>query len=216
VTGLSTDVQAIAAGAAHTCALTSGGVRCWGDNSKGELGNNNPGSAQSVVPVPVLGLPSGIIQAVAAGNAQTCAVVGGSAWCWGSNQYGSLGSGSTDPTSYVPVQVSGLTSGVQDLSVGGDHGCALVFDATWCWGHNDHGQLTGTADSSVPVKDVLGYTDLGGNFQEISICSVNAGKGPFTAVMTAFYSSPGYAWGRNDHGQLGNGTSTDSTFAVDF
>jgi hypothetical protein len=50
----STGVQAITAGYSHSCALTSAGAKCWGNNSYGELGNNS--TTNSLIPVPVQGL----------------------------------------------------------------------------------------------------------------------------------------------------------------
>jgi alpha-tubulin suppressor-like RCC1 family protein len=78
VTGLATGVEAIAAGADHTCAVVNGGVQCWGDNSWGQLGNDS--TAGSAVPVPVTGLGSGV-QAIAAGGWHTCALANGGVSC---------------------------------------------------------------------------------------------------------------------------------------
>jgi alpha-tubulin suppressor-like RCC1 family protein len=54
VQGLSTGVQAITAGYSHSCALTSAGAKCWGNNYYGELGNNS--TTGSPIPVAVQGL----------------------------------------------------------------------------------------------------------------------------------------------------------------
>jgi len=70
----------IIAGGAHTCALTSSGVWCWGDNEYGQLGVNS--NDDSYLPVAVQGLPRSV-QAVAAGVYHTCALSNGRVWCWG-------------------------------------------------------------------------------------------------------------------------------------
>lgn len=82
---------------------------CWGDNEGGELGNGSAGPAPDKLPMPVMGLSSGVA-GVGAGDIHTCAIVKGAAMCWGSNTHGQLGNNSTTSSS-VPVQVAGLTSG---------------------------------------------------------------------------------------------------------
>jgi alpha-tubulin suppressor-like RCC1 family protein len=105
VQGLPSGVQAISANDLHTCALAGGGVWCWGDNSSSQLGYDSA-TEYFLTAVPVPGLPNGV-QAIAAGQNHTCALVSGGAWCWGSNSVGQLGNNSTT-NSATPVQVQGL------------------------------------------------------------------------------------------------------------
>src|SRR6185436_8397401 len=136
VSGLSSGVQAIAAGAGgHTCALVNGDVQCWGNDLDGELGDNS--NTGSLVPVQVSGLTSGA-QAIAAGEHHTCALVNGGVRCWGSNFAGQLGNNSTTDKT-VPVQVAGLTTGLQAIASGSYHTCALVNGGVQCWGSNGAG-----------------------------------------------------------------------------
>jgi alpha-tubulin suppressor-like RCC1 family protein len=103
VTGLDGGAAAIFVGGSHTCVLTkTGGVKCWGDNSHGQLGDGT--TANRNAPVGVAGLASGVA-AVVAGGSHTCALIsGGSVKCWGSNGNGQLGDGTTIDRS-IPVAV---------------------------------------------------------------------------------------------------------------
>jgi alpha-tubulin suppressor-like RCC1 family protein len=162
VTGLSSGATALALGSNHTCALMNGGgVKCWGDNSDGQVGNGMMTEAGVLKPTDVSGL-SGVVTAIAAGgyieSGSTCALIlSGGVECWGDNISGQLGNGTTTGSS-VPVDVSGMSGIVTAIDLGYFHTCALTSDGgVKCWGYNYYGQLgDGTkTDSSVPVDVVM-------------------------------------------------------------
>lgn len=189
----------MSAGYASTCAVTTGGAaKCWGYNGAGQLGDGS--TSNSATPVNVFGLESGVA-AFSLGNSHACAVTtGGAAKCWGANNYGQLGNGSTSTTpSVTPLSVVGLESGVASVSAGIAYTCAVTASgAAKCWGSNVNGRLGdgGTADKATP-GDVVG---LGSGVASVSTGSLHA-----CAVMT---SGEAKCWGGNYRGQLGDGSTT--------
>lgn len=196
VSDLGLGQRTINAGGSHTCSLSiAGEAWCWGTNTAGQLGNG--GSATRRTPIRVSGLESGTSM-ISAGHEHTCAVTAaGGAVCWGNNEHGQLGNGGS-ATRRTPVQVSGLDNGVQAISTGRTHTCALVLGAVKCWGSNVYGQLGngGTATRRTPVR----VSGLGSGVKAISV------GGYHSCALTGAGSLK--CWGRNRRGQLGDGTNT--------
>jgi hypothetical protein len=156
-------VVEIAAGQRHTCALlVGGGAKCWGWNGTGQLGDDS--DDDRFTPVDVLAL-AGATQ-IETGVAHTCAQTNGAgaAWCWGSNGYGSLGTGGSETASHVPVQPLGLDSGVVRITAGNANACAATAAGSLvCWGYNQFGQAgDGTMEDRPASVGVTGLSPKGG------------------------------------------------------
>ncbi len=150
INSLASGVVSLSAGSFHTCAVKSdGSAWCWGYNLKGRLGDGTVTNRN--VPTAVSGFSSGIVQ-ITAGGHQTCALRDdGSVWCWGANQFGQVGDGTTTDR-LVPTAVSGLPFPAAGVFCGGAHVCALLDrGALWCWGNNDSGRLGDGTTTSRPT-----------------------------------------------------------------
>ena len=131
----------ITAGIGHTCAITpADGLRCWGLNDSGQLGDAT--FTDSSIPVNVVDVIASDIIALQSGIKHTCALTsGGEVMCWGLNSSGQLGNDEIT-NSNVPVLVEGLVGEIVSISGGAEFTCA-VNDANevMCWGDNSVGQL---------------------------------------------------------------------------
>ncbi len=192
VTGLGSNVGSIAIGASHTCALmTNGSVLCWGANNRGQLGNNS--TSQSLVPVAVFGMGSGAV-AIGAGDAHSCLLKNDQKmWCWGRNDHGELGNGTTTD-SLVPTVVLGL-SAIEKIAVNGWNSCAVDSGAAYCWGDNSFGQIGDNTTNSrnVPAM-VFGLSS------EVEMIA----KG-FYHTCSIKADGSAWCWGDNSYGSVGDG-----------
>jgi alpha-tubulin suppressor-like RCC1 family protein len=203
VSGLSSGVTAISAGFYHSCALLStGAVKCWGDNGNGQIGDDT--QIQRLTPVAVSGLSSGVT-AISAGYQHTCAVLStGAVKCWGDNGSGQIGD-NTQTSRLTPVAVSGLSSGVTAISAGYQHTCAVLSTgAVKCWGDNGSGQIGDNTQTSrlTPVA-VSGLSS--------GVTAISAGYYHACAVLS---TGAVKCWGDNDYGQIGDNTQIDRKIPV--
>lgn len=203
----------VSCGYYHSLMLKSDGtVLSCGYNTYGQLGVN---STQTwTVPRPVVG-PSGvgtltnIIQIDAGSHSSIALRNDGTVWAWGSNAYGTTGSGSGN--NYYPVQVASLPQIIK-ISIKGGHVLALDINGTiWAWGENTYGQVGNNTFTHVySPAQVLDQT--GTNVID-SIVDIGTGMMHSFAIHS---DGTAYSWGSNNNGQLGDGTTVDRYFPVEI
>ncbi len=203
----------VIAGASHTCGVTTDRrAYCWGANRFGQLGDGTKTIRGK--PAAVAGGLSFRQVVPGAGSfsdfddpfiedGHTCGLTtGDKAYCWGSNQGGVVLAGGASATSSLPVKVAGGRS-YRLLNTGTAHACAVtLLHIAYCWGSNSEGQLgvgSGTAGSSTPVR-VSGGLEFNG---------VSAGTLGIHNCAWTTTDRRAYCWGRNEGGQLGDGTTTN-------
>ena len=192
----------VSPGGRHSCGLTNdGALYCWGDNSRGQLGDTTEidrwtptqvGSSQDWTHV-------------SAGGWHTCGIRDDqSLWCWGDNGDGRLGTGSAINNSSTPMAVANQYSW-DAISAGSAHNCAIRTNGSLhCWGDGSAGQIGdgagGTSGTPSQVGSQFDWTD------------VTAGEGEHSCGRRANGSL--WCWGSNAQGQLGDDSDEDRDIPV--
>ena len=197
-------VAHIEIGTTHSCAISvAGAAWCWGQSTFGRLGTT--ASSNAVTPTATASLGSTASE-VAAGGAHTCALLSnGTISCFGSNNMGQLGQALATTSSSTPTLVT-LAATATHVTAGSQFTCALLSTAVvHCFGDNASGQL-GSGSSGAARETPGAVTGLTG-----TVVDVVAGASHACAVMS---TGQVRCWGKNDLGQLGIGTQTDSTIGT--
>ncbi len=217
-------VKFLDAGTGGVCAIrTNQTLWCWGDDEVGSVGDGGPTGTGQIRPSPVRvrsghGFLTGMTS-VAVGAGTTCARRNdGTAWCWGYNERGQIGDGTTGGAGYIRLFATEVKNGhtpltgVVSITIGGWQDCALRTTHTvWCWGGDYAGQL---GDGT--------YGDINGN--RLEPVEVRTPSGPFTnvkaiaagSIHTCALRTDGtvWCWGFDAYGQLGDGTTGDPDTAA--
>lgn len=139
-------------------------------------------------------------------NGTSCAVVANAAYCWGNNSIGQVGNGTTGGTVTQPVQVTGLSSGVTDITVMNDAVCAIHNNIVKCWGNNANSILGVTpatlASSNVP------YTHP--SFSATTVSKIDGGNNHACALN----GSSVKCWGSGSNGQIGSFSNSASPLTL--
>ena len=193
-------VEALCIGEHHTCFIKSGQVYCWGSNEYGQAGQENG----TIIPDPstVTGIPYSAVS-ITCGTSHTCTrLVNNHAYCWGLNDHGQLGSGSTS-TSAIPVRVFTYADIIGIYATTSSTCVARLVGSsneTWCFGDNSDGQL-GIGNAITPqLSAVRMNPDYTGG-----VSLMSGGNSFFCGIQ----NSNGAAFCMGRGGSLGNGDDND-------
>ena len=187
----------IAPGNGFTCGLlVTGGVRCWGANFHGQIGDDT--TMDRSVPTAVIGLADGTVVDLSSGYFHSCALLeNGGVSCWGENKEHQLSDETSEDYDATPHDITGLIGhGVMRLFAGGAHTCALLDDGgVICWGAASAGQLgIGSTKANTSFDRV---SDL-----EADVTTMALGKDFSCALLSTGVVK---CWGNDFWGQLGDG-----------
>ena len=215
VTAVATTLKfaSLTAGSFHTCGLTASGTAyCWGYNAFGQLGTTtNTGTFGTISnnPTPAAVATTLKFAVLTAGDWHTCGLTAsGTAYCWGYNALGQLGTVTNNGRDVANPTVTAVATTLKfaNLTAGQHHTCGLTADETaYCWGLNTFGQL-GTAtnngtDAANPTATAVATS--------LKFASLSAGASHTCGIAA---DATAYCWGYNGFGQLGDGT-TNVSFA---
>ena len=193
------------AGNDFTCGVTVAGAGwCWGFSGAGNLGDGNRISFGNTVTRTPSAIVGGLtFRSVHASQSYACGLTtDGRGWCWGSGG-ARLGTGAGGETS-TPQPIAGFTW--KQLAPGSRHACGITTgDEIYCWGSNGYGQLGTDIGTNGSTRPVRAAGTLRG--AEVSAANIATGSAAFTCAIAADRLTT-YCWGKNDVGQLGNGTTT--------
>src|SRR5690554_6537500 len=189
----------LATASAHACVVTEDNqVQCWGDSSK--LGHSESEATE------VTGIDNALF--VSSKGSHSCALLNnGRVRCWGSNLRGQIGNGdggSITSTVTIPSKNVINLSQVVSLSSGENYNCAVTqLGQVKCWGNNDNGQLGFTSTGSYKQQFYPQVAASGiSTAEEVSVSQNHS--------CARLKNDDVYCWGKNDRGQLGNGTQKGS------
>jgi alpha-tubulin suppressor-like RCC1 family protein len=180
----------IAMGISHGCGIsTDGEVHCWGFNAEAQAGTAPDITRYLSAPTRVSGISGAT--SISSGFTTTCAMAGGSVWCWGEYQRGVLGAGLISDE-LAPREVVGIGGLV--VSAGLGHNCALAASGSaLCWGRGYSGEL---GDATYGLQNVPSSVATGVTFTQLS-----AGWNSTCGVAS---DGAGWCWGLTFHSSSGD------------
>ena len=191
----------IASGSDSSCAISSGELYCWGDNSFSKLTN---GTWKGNRPQPFRVGSNYNWEDISIGRLHSCGIASGKAYCWGYNFFGQIGNGENRYT-YVGITevVTNLTTDWKMISAGFFFNCGINNGELYCWGDNEYGQLGNGENGEGVLESTPQRIGSGNNWETVS---------SGWAHTCAIASGELYCWGNNISGMLGDGTTEEKLF----
>ena len=219
------DATRTVSGTNRTCAILSNNVWCWGKNNMGQLGDGTTSDSNIPVKVRSIGdMKYGKIIDIFTAQHHSCVLTqlgsNKKVYCWGSNEDGQLGNGSSGAGNYssVPVEVGGTLAGKDVTSIGGtgDVSCAIVSGKIYCWGRNNMGQLGfgnpgNPGFRATPVQiNSGGHNRLPSNYFATKLATGGSRSQTMCTITT---EKRAYCWGLARFGQMGIGPISGNPYS---
>lgn len=191
----------LSVGKISVCGIRNDGqLLCWGSDTDGVLGN---GTGASGTTAPGLSSDADTWVGISVGSTHACGIkTDGSLWCWGKNDFGQVGVGTSTAAFQSPVEAAQPGPWVS-VATGDGSTCAVKLDGTlWCWGLNDKNQAGEYLNSKVPRK-----MRSNGPWMEVFM-------GPTSKTPCAIkIDGTGWCWGNNSQGQGANQPNIGNEYA---
>ena len=217
--------QKVDVGNSHTCALSTGEVYCWGSNDSKQLGIGASSLSEVSYPVSVASVSGGFqnsgVTDLIVGEYTSCAIKGGSLYCWGYNQYGQMGNGTTTAAA-APVKIPDVAGGftnsnIEKVAVGTTHICAVrgttstaadANDRIYCWGLSSSKRLGHTTTATIGAVDTPKLVAASNGFLNDGTKAIS-GVALTDSGACAIEDGVVYCWGTGS-GELGPAPSGNS------
>jgi alpha-tubulin suppressor-like RCC1 family protein len=189
------EFREVVTGTNHTCAIASDdSAYCWGDNGVGQLGGGSAGADRPTPSAVAGGLH---FRHLTSGSIHSCGVTTDDRiYCWGSNSAGQLGDGTGMNRPAAVAVVGGLA--FAEVAAGTGHTCGVTVEKlAYCWGDNSFGAIGDGTSGNERLEPAA----VAGGFR---FRQVEGGMWHTCGITTAERTK---CWGRNESGQLGNGTT---------
>jgi alpha-tubulin suppressor-like RCC1 family protein len=191
--------QKVSTGSSFQCGISDGQLFCWGSNTYGQLGVGSLATTIAYFPEQVGA--SSTWSHISTGRNHACGINSGALYCWGRDTYEQLGNGGSSADVIAPEQI-GVSTTWTHVSAGETQTCGINNGALYCWGGDSDGE-SGNGNGNGTSSNILTPEQIGASTT-------------WSYISTGYRFACGidngnlYCWGRDTHGQIGNGASSSA------